>query len=95
MSIVGTRFRTGLGTCAFVLCVFALARAQADEPIVTEQSEVENLPVVDISHQTRRHVIVAEGTEKDYQGHPTTLLMPDGKSLRASVVLGRRTGRKS
>ena len=30
-----------------------------------------------------RHVIVAAGTEEVYQGHPTTLLMPDGKTLFA------------
>jgi hypothetical protein len=26
-------------------------------------------------------VVIAEGTEKVYQGHPTTLLMPDGKTI--------------
>jgi hypothetical protein len=41
------------------------------------------LPLVDISQDTRRHVIVAAGTEEVYQGHPTTLLMPDGKTLFA------------
>ncbi len=45
--------------------------------------ESENLPVVDISQQTRRHVIVAAGTEQVYQGHPTTLLMPDNKTMFA------------
>jgi len=42
-----------------------------------------SLPLVDISQDTRRHVIVAAGTEEVYQGHPTTLLMPDGKTLFA------------
>ena len=46
-----------------------------------DPSEVEDLPAVDISGQTRRHVIVAAGTERVYQGHPTTLLMPDGKTI--------------
>lgn len=41
----------------------------------------ESLPVVDISTETRRHVVVARGTEAIYQGHPTTLLMPDGRTL--------------
>ncbi|MDP6526571.1 MAG: sialidase family protein [Kiritimatiellia bacterium] len=41
----------------------------------------DKLPVVDISKQTDRHVIVARGTEKTYQGHPTTLLMPDKKTM--------------
>lgn len=39
------------------------------------------IPVVDISGETDRHVIVAQGTETVYQGHPTTLLMPDGKTM--------------
>ncbi len=40
-----------------------------------------NLPIVDVSMETHRHVIVAHGTEEIYQGHPTTLLMPDGKTI--------------
>ncbi len=39
------------------------------------------LPVVDLSQDTKRHVNIAQGTEKVYQGHPTTLLMPDGKTM--------------
>ncbi|MBL9117139.1 MAG: FAD-dependent oxidoreductase [Verrucomicrobiaceae bacterium] len=39
------------------------------------------IPVVDLSKDTERHVIIAQGTEKVYQGHPTTLLMPDGKTM--------------
>lgn len=41
----------------------------------------EPLPVVDLSQNTQRHVIIAQGTEKIYQGHPTTVLMPDGKTM--------------
>ena len=36
---------------------------------------------IDISNETDRHVIIAAGTEDIYQGHPTTLLMPDGKTM--------------
>jgi len=39
------------------------------------------LPVVDLSQDTSRHVIVSQGTAEVYQGHPTTLLMPDGKTM--------------
>ncbi len=38
-------------------------------------------PTVDLSGDTARHVIIAQGTEQVYQGHPTTLLMPDGKTM--------------
>jgi hypothetical protein len=41
----------------------------------------QDLPLIDISQETYRHVIVAEGTEDIYQGHPTTLLMPDRKTI--------------
>ncbi len=40
-----------------------------------------SIPVVDLSQDAARHVIIAQGTEKVYQCHPTTLLMPDGKTM--------------
>lgn len=43
--------------------------------------EAPDLRVVDISNETDRHVTIAQGTQKVYQGHPTTLLMPDGKTV--------------
>ena len=46
------------------------------------------LPVIDISGQTHRHVIIAAGTEDVYQGHPTTLLMPDNKTMFAVWCIG-------
>jgi hypothetical protein len=39
------------------------------------------IPVVDLSQETQRHIVISQGTEKVYQGHPTTLLMPDGKTM--------------
>lgn len=39
------------------------------------------LPVVDLSTDTARHVIVAQGTKDIYNGQPTTALMPDGKTI--------------
>lgn len=38
-------------------------------------------PLVDLSGETARQVVVAAGTEKTYQGHPTALLMPDGRTM--------------
>lgn len=43
--------------------------------------EKQDLSLIDISQETHRHVIIAEGTEEIYQGHPTTLLLPDGKTM--------------
>lgn len=49
--------------------------------IVCLAQDYQNLPLIDISKETYRHVIIAEGTEDIYQGHPTTLLLPDGKTM--------------
>ncbi len=40
-----------------------------------------SIPVLDLSQDTARQVIVAQGTAEAYQGHPTTLLLPDGKTM--------------
>jgi len=45
--------------------------------------EVPDVPLVDITGETRRHVILAAGTVSTYQGHPTTVLLPDGKTIFA------------
>ncbi|MCK5464087.1 MAG: exo-alpha-sialidase, partial [Bacteroidales bacterium] len=49
--------------------------------IVCFAQDKQDLPLIDISQETYRHVFVAEGTEDIYQGHPTTLLMPDKKTI--------------
>ncbi len=41
------------------------------------------LPVVDISNDIDRQIVIARGTEEVYQGHPTTVLMPDGETMFA------------
>ncbi len=51
-------------------------------------SEKEDLPVVDLSQQTDRHTIIAVGTERVYQGHPTTVLLPDKKTMFAVWSIG-------
>jgi hypothetical protein len=50
--------------------------------------EVQNLPVVDISTEMNRHVIIAEGTKEIYQGHPTTILLPDNKTMYCAWSTG-------
>ncbi|MEI9893284.1 MAG: hypothetical protein WDN28_05110 [Chthoniobacter sp.] len=46
------------------------------------------LPTIDLSQDTARQVVVAQGTEQIYQGHPTTLLLPDGRTMYAVWTLG-------
>ena len=41
----------------------------------------DELPVVDLTRDESRQTVIAMGTLKVYQGHPTTLLTPDGKTL--------------
>jgi hypothetical protein len=45
--------------------------------------EKPDLPLIDISGDTDRHVVIAAGIPEIYQGHPTSLLMPDGKTIFA------------
>ena len=52
-------------------------------PGMTAAEEVRRLPIVDLSQETDRQTVIAAGTESVYQGHPTTLLMPDGKTIFA------------
>lgn len=40
-----------------------------------------NLPIKDISEQTHRQIVIAAGTPEVYQGHPTTVLMPDSTTI--------------
>jgi len=43
----------------------------------------DELPLVDISGWRKRHVVIAAGTKEVYQGHATTLLLPDGRTMFA------------
>jgi hypothetical protein len=61
-----------------LLCL-TIAVAWADKP---------DLPLLDISGQKDRQVVVAAGTESVYQGHPTTLLLPGSQTLFCVWTLG-------
>lgn len=50
-----------------------------------------NLQIVDISGQTQRHVFVARGNDTEWNGHPSTVLLPDGKTIFC-VWQARRDG---
>jgi len=47
-----------------------------------------SLPLVDLSQDSSRQVVIAEGTEEVYQGHPTTVLMPDSETIFAVWCVG-------
>ena len=39
------------------------------------------LPIVDLSAEANRHVVIAAGTKNVYQGHPTTVMTEDGRVI--------------
>jgi len=45
-------------------------------------------PFLDLSGDAARHVVIAEGTPDVYQGHATTALLADGRTLLAVWTLG-------
>jgi hypothetical protein len=45
------------------------------------KSDENTLPFVDLANDVKRQIIIAKGTTEVYQGHPTTVLMPDGKTI--------------
>ncbi len=52
----------------------------------------DELPVVDLSGETHRHVVIAAGTQDVYQGHPTTLLAADGRTMFCAWTLNHGGG---
>ena len=79
-----SKFFTILATTAFVVSSLCFA----GEASKAEKAEKADLPIIDISDQTDRHVMMAAGTETVYQGHPTTLLLPDKKTMFAVWSVG-------
>jgi hypothetical protein len=67
--------------CATILVVLVICGSLA-------AGDAPDLPTVDISGETDRHVEIAAGTTEVYQGHPTTLLMPDGNTMFAVWSVG-------
>ncbi len=49
--------------------------------IAASLARAAELPVVDLSGDAARQVVIAAGTPEVYQGHPTTALLPDGKTM--------------
>lgn len=45
-------------------------------------------PTIDLSRDASRQVVVARGDEKTYQGHPTTVLLPDGRTMYCVWTIG-------
>ncbi|MBT6154001.1 MAG: exo-alpha-sialidase [Planctomycetaceae bacterium] len=53
-----------------------------------EKAAAGKLPIIDLSQETDRQVIVAAGTKTDYRGQVTTVLMKDNKTMFATWSIG-------
>ena len=81
--------------CAFAPGVFAAEKVSGAAERGAGAVEVKNASFrpngakrIDISGDDSRKVIVARGSEKEYHAHPTTVLMPDGKTIFCAWNLG-------
>jgi hypothetical protein len=66
--------------CVLAFCWAGSIRAAEPTPAADAPPSI---PLVDLSADTARQVVIAQGTAETYQGHPTTVLMPDGKTIFA------------
>lgn len=66
-----------------VFAAFPLSSLKRHTPAAAAAGPGGDLPLADISGRTDRQVVIAAGTEKTYQGHPTTVLMPGGRTVFA------------
>lgn len=53
--------------------------------------ETITVPEINIAAETARHVFVARGSETEWNGHPSTVLLPDGRTIFCAWQ-GRRDG---
>lgn len=67
---------------ALALSILAGAcNAPQKKPETDGRAKADSMRFVDLSADTTRQVMIARGTEDTYQGHPTTVLLPDGKTM--------------
>ncbi len=80
MAMMNIKSISSLALAGTIVLSWACLRAPAAPPAPVAK-EPDALPVVDLSQDANRQVVIAQGTAQLYQGHPTTLLMPDGRTL--------------
>jgi hypothetical protein len=71
-----------IGLCAAV-AVTALGADKDNAALKAKWTEEAKFPVVDLSQDAARQTVIAAGTTNVYEGHPTTVLLPDGKTVFA------------
>jgi hypothetical protein len=79
-----------------ILCAFARCAALAIPAVCAVTAQTGLIPptadfplsTIDLSADKSRHVIIARGATDIYQGHPTTVLLPDGKTIYCVWTIG-------
>jgi len=66
---------------AFPLAGMGVAEPPPSDACRPTEHRTVTIPMIDVSDQVGRQVVIAFGTKEIYQGHPTTLLMPDNKTM--------------
>jgi hypothetical protein len=79
VSVAARTFIASLGLALGSVTLFAADPAAPTAPVKAQKRAFPK--TVDLSGDVSRQVVVAQGTEKIYQGHPTTVLLPDGKTM--------------
>jgi len=71
------------GNPVYVVRVIAQSNATSHK-FTPALPKTPTLPIIDISSEMSRQSVIAQGTKDVYQGHPHTILMPDGKTIFAA-----------
>lgn len=71
---------------ALIVWVIALSglmacKSPSERTAQSTPASYDSIPTIDLSADTARQVVIARGTAETYQGHPTTVLLPDGRTM--------------
>ena len=72
---------------SFVIAFTASASATPAGELTPGNRDI-TIPTLDISDETARHVMIAEGTQDLRQGHVSTVLLADGETMFAAWCVG-------
>jgi len=71
-----------------IIIIQAICIVPPTAAAAAENAAPYELPVIDLSQESERHIIVATGTRTDYRGQVNTVLMNDGKTMFAVWSIG-------
>jgi len=63
---------------ALLACAITVSFSACKKDDLNDSPEIQ---WIDISNQTHRHIVIAEGTPALYNGHPTTVMLDDNKTI--------------